>query len=223
MSGYIETFESVDDSYLEHFGVRGMKWGQRRYQNKDGSYTSAGKKRRDNYDTRSQMKSKYERSIKENKKTLSEELKDLKELEKYGKHSNAFKKDKKDRSMDNDPLTDDQIFNNLLNKKKDSVKNLNYSIDNETRIIKNIKSKSGKNKDFYDYRKAADEGAIASSKIMAVVGGVTAAVVSKTAGASVGRTIVNSALGAFGGVVLSTVNYQSDEDVYDAHFNKGLK
>lgn len=31
---------------LYHWGVKGMKWGVRRYQNADGSYTSAGKKRR---------------------------------------------------------------------------------------------------------------------------------------------------------------------------------
>ena len=30
---------------LYHHGVKGMKWGVRRYQNSDGSLTSAGKKR----------------------------------------------------------------------------------------------------------------------------------------------------------------------------------
>lgn len=33
------------DEFLAHFGILGMKWGIRRFQNKDGSLTSAGKKR----------------------------------------------------------------------------------------------------------------------------------------------------------------------------------
>lgn len=33
------------DDYLEHHGVRGQKWGVRRYQNPDGSLTDKGKKR----------------------------------------------------------------------------------------------------------------------------------------------------------------------------------
>lgn len=32
-------------SELSHYGVLGMKWGIRRYQNRDGSYTSAGRSR----------------------------------------------------------------------------------------------------------------------------------------------------------------------------------
>ena len=35
----------MSNLYLEHHGILGMKWGVRRYQNKDGSLTPAGKKR----------------------------------------------------------------------------------------------------------------------------------------------------------------------------------
>lgn len=33
------------DNHLEHHGIIGMKWGVRRYQNKDGTLTNAGKAR----------------------------------------------------------------------------------------------------------------------------------------------------------------------------------
>jgi hypothetical protein len=35
----------MENSSLKHFGIPGMKWGVRRFQNPDGSYTSAGKKK----------------------------------------------------------------------------------------------------------------------------------------------------------------------------------
>lgn len=35
----------MHDVYLVHHGIKGMKWGVRRFQNEDGSLTSAGKKR----------------------------------------------------------------------------------------------------------------------------------------------------------------------------------
>lgn len=42
----------MNEPTLQHWGIKGMKWGVRRYQNKDGTLTALGKKRmyRDMYD-----------------------------------------------------------------------------------------------------------------------------------------------------------------------------
>ena len=52
----------MGDYILCHHGIRGMKWGVRRYQNKDGSLTPAGKKRadRDMADLSNKKKKNYE-------------------------------------------------------------------------------------------------------------------------------------------------------------------
>ena len=36
----------MESNSLSHYGIRGMRWGVRRYQNSDGTYTSIGKKRK---------------------------------------------------------------------------------------------------------------------------------------------------------------------------------
>ena len=40
-----------NDEYIEHHGILGMRWGIRRFQNKDGSLKPAGKKRYNDSDS----------------------------------------------------------------------------------------------------------------------------------------------------------------------------
>ena len=42
---YLVDRNFVSEDYLCHYGVKGMKWGIRRYQNPDGSLTPEAKKR----------------------------------------------------------------------------------------------------------------------------------------------------------------------------------
>lgn len=79
--------------YFAHSGVKGMKWGVRRYQNKDGSLTPAGKKRynyHDDYNKAHDKKSVKEMSDaelqKRNKRlNMEKQYKDLTKKKSIGK------------------------------------------------------------------------------------------------------------------------------------------
>lgn len=46
--------------YIAHHGIKGMKWGVRRYQNPDGSYTDAGRER---YGINNPLKNRYSKDV----------------------------------------------------------------------------------------------------------------------------------------------------------------
>ena len=70
------------DNGLTHYGILGMKWGVRRFQNKDGTLTTAGKAR---YSDR--LTKKDSKWVKKNAEKITEKArkKSSKELMKYAK------------------------------------------------------------------------------------------------------------------------------------------
>ena len=103
------------DYYLAHHGILGQKWGIRRFQNKDGSYTAEGKRRRKESDDYSEYK---ELKKKKNKQMSNTEMRKFNERarleEEYKRlHPNTIQKGLKIvRATSLAMLTVVQFYNN---------------------------------------------------------------------------------------------------------------
>lgn len=102
------------DGELYHWGIKGMKWGVRRYQNKDGSLTNAGRKR---YNSETEKLKAREKEIKGREKAAARQAKldakkaelDAREAALKGKKKPVAndKTDNKPRTMHD--MTDDEL------------------------------------------------------------------------------------------------------------------
>lgn len=100
----------MENNELQHAGIKGMKWGVRRYQNKDGTLTPAGKKRY----ARELAKLREEKKVIENKRKTQAKIDKLDAMRKENEALKSGKKSADDdepkkksiNDMTNDELAD---------------------------------------------------------------------------------------------------------------------
>lgn len=137
---------------LCHWGVKGMKWGVRRYQNKDGSLTPAGKKRAESY--------------RQKELTRLDKTYDTTRLDKRI-HKTAQKISNKMA----DASPDDKRYNKLVDKaKRDSFA---YYYKQGMKAVETSKLNNMTLKQIDTERK--NVGAVKAANVLSVVGGSTVA------------------------------------------------
>ena len=125
-----------DASYLAHHGIKGQKWGVRRFQNPDGSLTSAGKRR---FNKLIELNDAHKNSVSEVTKAYNKEHSYVKKSG-YLKGRSEFYKDAARDLYRDDPkfkeIADDaykkwknsQEISSKLIKEMSKVSNSNYNL-----------------------------------------------------------------------------------------------
>ena len=82
----------VYETTLCHYGIKGQRWGVRRFQNPDGTLTAKGKKRlAKNQQYRDKLVNKAQKRADNHKKRGDEAIENMKDLRKNGVNSKAYK------------------------------------------------------------------------------------------------------------------------------------
>lgn len=148
----------MDNNTLKHHGIPGMKWGVRRFQNKDGTRTAAGKKRYDGDEapTKTEKKEPKKRTIKDlSNDELNTKIKRLELEKRYKELATTVNPPKSTRGRDFALRVIEKIGENTLvnigtqaaNKALGEAINRGFSVDSSdtvNRIVNPNKGQSDK-------------------------------------------------------------------------------
>lgn len=116
---YVYYADDYDDSYLSHHGILGMKWGIRRFQNKDGSLTSEGKKHREENDSKDnimeQPKTKKKRDMSKIQKGMASTKQLMDDYPSYApKGKSPWNLDYDDPNYDKSVASSEKLYNKII-------------------------------------------------------------------------------------------------------------
>lgn len=160
------------DNYLAHFGIKGMKWGERRYQNADGSLTALGRVHYGIGEAREKLKKPFARIVvskaTRKAKTVADNVAD--KVEEFNEH----KKQKIIRSSNTSDILkyQDKLTTQELTEALTRVRNVNALNDLKAQELKRDAEARAKNSVFAKIGKVIDVGVNAVNAIDKAKGAV---------------------------------------------------
>ena len=164
-------YVKVYSDELAHHGIKGMKWGVRRWQTKDGGLTAAGRKR---YRDDDKLITGRQASKKANvaRKSAIKELNDSPEKHTLHQYNKAARKAAKES------IAEDKAFNRNLRAERKAAKIAGKeAVKAENAANKQAKAEYKERTTLNDHQKKVRAGAtVASTLLLSPVGGVAVAV-----------------------------------------------
>lgn len=184
----------MSELYLVHYGIKGQKWGIRRYQNEDGSLTKAGRKR---YSENNGVLGEYTKHV----KITNDSREHLSEVEKAHR---TVKKD--NRAAYKKSISDIKNNYELSNKDRKmeiaSIKKDYKAEKKENRAYLKETKKSIEENRLKAIAQVSDTGKAAATGVLSTLAGATLTSIGQNQ-VSNGNTYVGYALYAIGGMAVS--------------------